>query len=152
MEVNSLLRRWKIDDLKFPKAGFTKLILTWVRVTAVGTHSRPFSEGYDITKTLFKQLIKTILTKNPNQCMLGGHVVLHIYFSIIFKSCLRHHKPYYTLISQRYVYIVRTFYFCGQRPPQLVVAEGNNIFEVRETHIRDRRPPYLLVAIGHKTF
>ena len=71
---------------------------------------------------------------------------------------------------------VETLDFCGQRPPQLVVAEGNNIFEVtethirgrrplqlfvaegknifevRETHIRDRRPPYLLVTGGHKTF
>ena len=43
-------------------------------------------------------------------------------------------------------------YFCGQRPPQLVVPEDNNIFEVTETHIRGRRPPYFLVAGGHKTF
>ncbi len=45
-----------------------------------------------------------------------------------------------------------TFYFGGQRPPQLVVAEGNNIFEVTETHIRGRRPSYFLVAGGHKSF
>ena len=39
-----------------------------------------------------------------------------------------------------------TLDFCGRRPPQLVVAEGNKIFEVTETHIRGRGPPYLLVA------
>ena len=39
-----------------------------------------------------------------------------------------------------------TIDFRGQRPPQLVVAKGNNIFEVTETHIRGRRPPYFLVA------
>ena len=34
----------------------------------------------------------------------------------------------------------------------MVIAEGNNIFEVTETHIRGRMPPYLLVARGLKTF
>ena len=50
------------------------------------------------------------------------------------------------------IYSVMTLDFCGQRPLQLVVAEGNNIFEVTETHIRGRRLPYLLVAGGHKSF
>ena len=32
---------------------------------------------------------------------------------------------------------VETLDFCGQRPPQLVVAKGNNILEVTETNIQD---------------
>ena len=40
--------------------------------------------------------------------------------------------------------------FCDQRSPQLVVAEGNNIFEVTGTHIRGQRPPQFLVPKGHK--
>ena len=39
--------------------------------------------------------------------------------------------------------------FCGQRPPQLVVAKGHNIIEVTGTPICGRRPPWLLVAEGH---
>ena len=42
-----------------------------------------------------------------------------------------------------------TLDFSGQRPPQLVVAEGNNIFEVTETHIRGQRPPQLVVGEAH---
>ena len=39
---------------------------------------------------------------------------------------------------------------CDQRSPQLVVAKGNNIFEVTETPIRGQRPPQFLVPKGHK--
>ena len=42
-----------------------------------------------------------------------------------------------------------TLDFCGQRSPQLVVAEGNNIFEVRETHICGRGPPQMVVGESH---
>ena len=45
-----------------------------------------------------------------------------------------------------------TLDFRGQRPPQLVVAEGNNIFEVTEPHIRGRRPPKLVVTDVHNIF
>ena len=37
--------------------------------------------------------------------------------------------------------------FCDRRSPQLVVAEGNNIFEVTGTPIRDRRSPQFLDKI-----
>ena len=43
-----------------------------------------------------------------------------------------------------------TLYFCSQKPPQLVVAEGNNIFEDTETHIHGQRPTYFARGRGHK--
>ena len=40
--------------------------------------------------------------------------------------------------------------FCNQRSPQLVVAEGHNIFKVTGTHICGQRPPHFLVPEEHQ--
>ncbi len=61
--------------------------------------------------------------------------------------------PHYIMFKLTIYWVAHCddLYFCGQRPPQLVVAEGNNIFEVTKTNIRGRRPQYFFVAGGHKT-